>query len=97
MLSFVTVIVTSCCFFLTSHREVADTFHISDDTGQVIDVCAVALRTFLEIVLADVAALVADGVRNVECKVVTSFLCSHAKKLAVLCLCKMFFKVKVKG
>ena len=97
MLSFVTMVVASCCFFLAGHREVADTLHISDDTGQVVDVSAVALRTFLEVVLADVAALVAYCVRNVECKVVTSFLGSHAKKLAVLCLCKMFFKVKVKG
>ena len=97
MLSFVTMIVTSCSFFLAGHREVADTLHISDDAGQIIDVSAVALRTFLEVVLADVAALVAYCVRNVESKVVTSFLCSYAKQLAVLCLCQMFFKVKVKG
>ena len=97
MLSFVTMIVTSCSFFLAGHREVADTLHISDDAGQVIDVSAVALRTFLEVVLADVAALVADSVRNVEGEVVASFLCGYAQELAVLCLREMFFKVKMKG
>lgn len=54
-------------------------------------------RTFLKIVLAYMTALVADGVRNVECEVVASFLCSHTKKLSILCLRKMLFKVKMKS
>ena len=44
------------------------------------------LRTFLEVVLADMSTLVADGVRDVECKVVTSFLCCNSEKLGILCL-----------
>jgi hypothetical protein len=86
MLSFVTMVVTSCCFFLASHREIAYSFHVSDDTGKIVDVFAVALRTFLQIVLAYVAALVADGVRDVECKVVASLLSGYLKKLCILCL-----------
>ena len=54
-----------------------------------------ALRTLLEIVLADVAALVADCVRTVECEVVTSFLCRYTKELRVLSLRQMFLKVEM--
>ena len=72
------MVVTSCGLLLACHREVADAFHVTDDTCQVVDVVAVTRRTLLEIVLADVAALVADSVRNVECKVVTSLLCGYA-------------------
>ena len=84
MLSFVTVIMTSCSLFLTWHREVADTLHITDDTGQIINVFAVALRTFLQVMLADMAAFVADRIRNVECEIVASFNGSNFEKLTVL-------------
>jgi hypothetical protein len=80
------VVAASSCFLLTGHREVAYTLHISDDSCQVVDVLAVTLRTLLEIVLADMAALVADSVRNVESEVVTSFLCRNTQKLSVLSL-----------
>ena len=43
-------------------------------------------RALFQIVLADMATLVADGVRDVECKVVTSFLCCNSEKLGILCL-----------
>ena len=91
------MVVTSCGLLLACHREVADAFHVTDDTCQIVDVAAMTLRTLFEIVLADVAALVADCVRNVECEVVTSFLCCHAKQLSVLCLRQMLFKIEVQG
>ena len=97
MLSFVAVIVASCSLFLTGHREVAYTLHITDDTCQVVNVFAVTFRTFLQIVLADVAALIADCVRNIECEVVTSFLCSYTEKLCILCLGKMLLEIEVKS
>ena len=80
------VVVASCRFLLAGHREVADAFHVTDDSCQVIDVFAMALRTFLQIVLADVAALVADRIGNVECEVVTSFLSRYAQELRILSL-----------
>ena len=86
LFSFVTVVVTSCSLFLTSHREVADTLHITDDTSQIINIFAMTFRALFQIVLADMATLVADGVRDVECKVVTSFLCCNSEKLGILCL-----------
>ena len=89
------VVVASCCFLLTGHREVAYALHVTDDSCQVIDVFAMALRTLLEIVLADVAALVAVRVWNVECEVVTSFLSRYAKELRVLSLRQVLLKVKV--
>ena len=97
MLSFVAVIVTSCSLFLTGHREVAYALHITDDTCQVVDVIAVTFRTFLQIVLADVAALVADCVRNIECEVVTSFLCSDTQKLCILGFGKVLLEIEVKS
>ena len=45
-----------------------------------------ALRTFLQVMLADVTAFVADRIRNVEGKVVTSFLSCDTQKLSILCL-----------
>ena len=84
MLSFVAVVMSSCSLFLSCHREVADTLHITDDTGQIINIMAMALRTFLEIMLADVTAGVADGVRDIECKVIASLYCSDLEKLTVL-------------
>ena len=80
------MVVTSCGLLLACHREVADAFHVTDDTCQVDDVVSVTRRTLLEIVLADVAALVADSVRTVECEVVTSFLGRNTKQLGILCL-----------
>ena len=97
MLTFVAVIVASCSLFLTSHREVAYALHVTDDTCQIVNVFAVAFRTLLEVVLADMTALVADGVRDVECEIITSFLSGNTQKLAVLSLSKMLFKVQMKG
>jgi hypothetical protein len=91
------MVVASCCLFLTSHREVADTLHITDDTSQIINIFAMTLRTFLEVVLADMSTLVADGVRDVEREVVASFLGSDLKQLGVLSFGEMFLKIKVKS
>ena len=44
------------------------------------------MRTFLEVTLVDVSAVVADCIRDIECEVVASFLGSHAQQLAILCL-----------
>ena len=55
------------------------------------------LRTFLEVVLADMSTLVADGVRDVEREVVASFLGSDLKQLCVLSFGEMFLKIKVKS
>ena len=79
------MVVPSGCFLLPWHREIAHTFHVSYDTCQVIDVLTLALRTFLQVMLADVSASVADSVRDVKCKVVTSLLGCNAQELAVLC------------
>ena len=56
-----------------------------------------ALRTFLKIMLAYVSALVADCVRDIECKIVTSFLGGNFQELAVLRLREMLLKIEMKG
>ena len=86
MLSFVIVVVASCRFFLTGHREVADALHITDDTSQIINVLTMAFRALMQIMFADVSAFVADGVRDVEREVVASLLGCYAEKVGVLCL-----------
>lgn len=80
------MVITPCSLFLSRHREVAYTFHVTNYSSQVVDVGSMTLRTFLEIVLADMSAAVADCVRDVEREIVTSFLCSNTKKLGILSL-----------
>jgi len=82
---------------LAGLRETADALHVADDAGEVIDVLAVAFRTFMQVALVDMAAVVADGVGDVEGEVVASFLCGHAEQLAVLCLGEVLLQVGVQG
>ena len=95
MFTFVMVIVTSGCFFLAWHREVADTLHITDDTGQIVNIFAMTFRTLLKVMLANMAAFVAYRVRNVECEIIASFLSGNTEELAVLGLCKMLLKIEM--
>ena len=91
------VIVASCCLFLTSHREVAYALHITDDTCQIINILALAVRTFLKIMFADMSAAVADCIRNVECEIITTFLSSNTQKLGVLSLAEVLLEIEVKS
>ena len=63
----------SCGLFLAGLRETADAFHVADDAGEVVEVFAVANGTFVEVAFVNVAAVVADGVGDVEGKVIASF------------------------
>ena len=56
---------------------------------------AAALRTFLEVTLVDMSAVVAHCVRDVEREVVTAFFRCHAQQLAILILCEVFLEVAV--
>ena len=94
-LSIKVFVVAATGFFLAGLGEAADTFHISDNAGEVIHVLAVAFGTFMEIALVDMATVVANGVGDIEGKVVASFLGSHAEQLAVLGLGEMFLEVGV--
>ena len=91
------MIIASCRLFLTGHGEIADALHITYYTCQVINIMAMAFRTFMKVVLAYVSAAIAYGVWNVECEIIAPFLCSYAEQLAVLCLGKMFFKIEMKS
>lgn len=79
-------IIAALSFCLSWSREVADPLQVSDDTGHIVNVLAVAVWTFLEESLVDMSAVVTDGVWNVECKVVASLLSSYAQKLTILSL-----------
>ena len=54
---------------------------------------AVAVRTFFQIALVYVSAVVAYCIGNVEREIVASFLGSHLEQLAVLCLRQMLVQV----
>ena len=88
-------IVSATSLLLAGLRETADAFHIADDTGKVVEVLAVAFGTFMEIAFVNVTTVVADGVGDVECEVVTAFLCSHAEQLAVLRLREVLLQIGV--
>ena len=83
------------CFFLSCLREVADAFEVTDDAGEVVDIVAVTVGTFLQVAFVDMSAIVADGIRDVERKIVAAFACSDAKELAVLFLAEVFFQIAV--
>lgn len=70
--------------------EIADALQVTDDAGQVVDVVAVALGAFLQVTLVDVAAVVADCIRDVEGEIVAAFAGSHTQQLAVLFLGEVF-------
>ena len=95
--TFVAVVMSPCSLFLASHREVADTLHITDDTCQIINVFAMTFRTLLEVVLADMTALVADRIRDVEYEVVASFLSCNSQKLGVLSLREVLLEIEVES
>ena len=82
---------------LSWSREVADPLQVSDDTGHIVNVLAVAVWTFLEESLVDMSAVVTDSVWNVECKVVASLFRSHSQQLSVLCLRQVLVEVHVQS
>ena len=71
-------------FFLTWCREIAYTFHITDDASEVVHVFGVAMRTLVEITFVNMSTVVADSVGNIESEVVAAFLCRNTQKLSVL-------------
>lgn len=77
-------VVASVCLFLTGDGEVADALHVADDAGEVIHVLGVTAGTLMQITLVDIAAVVADGVGDVEGEVIAAFLCRNTQELAVL-------------
>ena len=79
-------VITAGGLFLTGLREVGNALQIADDTRHVIDILRMAVGALLQIALVDMAAVVADGVGDVEGEVVTTFLGSHLQQLHVLIL-----------
>lgn len=88
-------VVSFACFHLTGSREIAYTFHVTDDACKVIYIRRVAVWALFQVALVDVSALVAHRVRYVECEVVAPFFGSHAHELSVLCLRQVLVKVHV--
>lgn len=86
---------TSRGFLLTGLGEVGHPLHIADDTGEVVQILAVAVRALLEVALVYVTAVVADGVRNIEGEIVAAFVRSNLQKLLVLLLAQVLLKVHV--
>ena len=84
---------TAAGFLLTRFAEVGDAAQVTDDAGQVVDILRVAFGALLEVALVDVAAVVADGVGNVEGEVVAAFLGGHLEQLHVLLLGEVLLEV----
>ena len=54
-----------------------------------------AMRTLLEITLVNISAVIAEGIRHIECEVVATLLCSHLQKLAILLFGEMLLQIHV--
>ena len=79
-------IITSVSLFLSGGREIADPLQVANDARHVVHVLAVAMRSFLEVSLVDIATVVTDGVWDIEREVVASLFGCNAQQLAVLFL-----------
>src|SRR5574344_1057421 len=90
-------IVAPCCFVLARHGEVADTLHVSNNSREIVHIATVAVGTGLQIAFVDVAAVVADGVWDVECEVVAPFSGGYTKNLAILNLTEMLGEIGVES
>ena len=55
------------------------------------------MRALMEIALVDGSAVVANGVWNVERKIITTFLGCHLEQLAILLLGEVLLKIHVEG
>ena len=82
---------------LAGLAEVGDTAQVADDAGQVVDILGMAMGALLEVAFVDVAAVVADGVGNVEGEIVAAFLGGHLQQLHVLLLRQVLLEVAMQG
>ena len=67
------VIVTLGGFFLSGHGKTADALQVADDTCDVVNVLAVAVRAFVQVTLVYMTTVVADGIGNVKGEIVATF------------------------
>ncbi len=61
----------------------------------IIDGNSLFFRAYYAI-KANMSAVIADGIWNVECEVVATFLCSDTQQLTILWLGEVLFEVHVK-
>ena len=88
---------STCCLFLTGLGEVADTLQVADDTGHVVNVLRVAMRTLLKVTLVNGATLITYRIRNIEGEIVAAFLRSYLQQVHVLLLRQVLVQVHVEG
>ena len=96
MLGILAVVMPERVLFAPAAAEGGNAFEITDDAGAVVDVVRAAAAARLQGAFVDVAAVVADGIWNVECEVVATFLCSDTQQLTILWLREVLFEVHVK-
>ena len=91
-------IVSAFGFTLAVEREVGNSFEVSDDACEVIQIFAPALGAFImQEAFVDVPAIFTQGVRNVEREVVASFTGGNAEQLPVLCKTEMLVQIHVES
>ena len=78
---------------LPAFRKVTDAFHISDNTGEVVQVVAFAYGALLQVMLVDMSATVAHRVGNVEGEIVATLLNGHPQQLLVLRFAQVFVQI----
>ena len=88
-------IISAFGFALAVDGEVGDALEITNDACEIVHILTLAVRTFGEISLVDVSAVVAQRVGDVEGEIVATLLCGYAKEMAILCLRQMLLEVAV--
>ena len=72
-------IISSGSLLLPGLREIADSFHVADNAGQIIHVLAMTFRTLFQVSFVNVVAFVADRVRYIESKVIAALSGGYPK------------------
>lgn len=85
------------CLDLAHLAERGHPLQITNDTSQVIQIMAPALRAHFESILADITAVVADSIAAIEREVIRAIVGSDPQQLTILIFRKMLSNVHVQG
>ena len=80
-------------FLLAAFGPLGNQGQITDDTGGIIQIFTAALGAMLQLVLGNVAAIIADGIGNVEGEVVTAGGDGQLQQMSILILGEMLFQI----
>ena len=84
-------------FILALGRPLRHAGQVADDARGIIQIFTAALWALLQLVLADIPAVVADSIGNVEGKIRAAFMNRVENEQLVLASGEVFFEIDVAG